>query len=191
MTYENAPATKLLATHCCCCGRPLVDSISVERGIGPDCAKKYGYDEAQEPVDIVNYCNLMGEVPSTVLDGAFDSHKESNKLVHTIALQPKNHNQNLIMAIYYLGFKVLATKLAIKTSGIEVKKAGNGEFYHVFAPFSQDWLFNVRGIKGRKWNASNKCWEIPVNQRISLWNALLATYPGSLVVGSNGIKPLQ
>ena len=37
MSYENAPATKMLATNCCCCGRPLVDSMSVELGIGPEC----------------------------------------------------------------------------------------------------------------------------------------------------------
>jgi gamma-glutamylaminecyclotransferase len=45
--YENAPATRLLATSCACCGRALLDAISVEAGIGPDCREKYGYGEAQ------------------------------------------------------------------------------------------------------------------------------------------------
>lgn len=35
-TYENAPATKMLATNCVVCGRALVDAVSVEMGIGPD-----------------------------------------------------------------------------------------------------------------------------------------------------------
>jgi hypothetical protein len=47
MSYESAPATKLLATHCACCSRPLVDAVSVETGIGPDCRKKHGYTQAQ------------------------------------------------------------------------------------------------------------------------------------------------
>ena len=48
MSYENAPATQLIATHCACCGRPLVDAASVERGVGPECARKYGYSEAHK-----------------------------------------------------------------------------------------------------------------------------------------------
>src|SRR5687767_11998091 len=52
MTYENAPATRLLATRCACCHRALVDAESVERGVGPDCAKRYGYGLAQGPADL-------------------------------------------------------------------------------------------------------------------------------------------
>jgi hypothetical protein len=28
MSYENAPSTRLLATHCACCGRSLRDANS-------------------------------------------------------------------------------------------------------------------------------------------------------------------
>ena len=35
--YMNAPTTKMLASHCVCCGRSLVDATSVEMGIGPEC----------------------------------------------------------------------------------------------------------------------------------------------------------
>lgn len=44
MSYTDAPATGLLATHCICCGRPLLDAKSVEANIGPDCREKYGLD---------------------------------------------------------------------------------------------------------------------------------------------------
>ena len=37
MSYEDSKQCKLLATHCVCCGRPLVDACSVELGIGPEC----------------------------------------------------------------------------------------------------------------------------------------------------------
>jgi hypothetical protein len=40
--YETAPSTLLLASHCARCGRKLADADSVETGIGPICAEKWG-----------------------------------------------------------------------------------------------------------------------------------------------------
>lgn len=51
MSYENAPATRMIAVYCACCSRPLVDSVSVEAGVGPECRKKHGYAEAQGEPD--------------------------------------------------------------------------------------------------------------------------------------------
>lgn len=39
--HLNAPATKMLATNCACCGTPLVDTESVTKGVGPVCWKKH------------------------------------------------------------------------------------------------------------------------------------------------------
>lgn len=50
MSYEGAPATRMLATHCCACGRPLVDATSVTMGMGPDCRAEHGWDELDEDV---------------------------------------------------------------------------------------------------------------------------------------------
>lgn len=44
MSYQNSAACKIVATNCCCCGKPLVDAKSVETGMGPVCRKKYGFD---------------------------------------------------------------------------------------------------------------------------------------------------
>jgi hypothetical protein len=41
--YEASPACILLATVCAVCGKALVDSKSVEAGMGPDCRGKHGY----------------------------------------------------------------------------------------------------------------------------------------------------
>ena len=46
MGYEEARATRLVATHCALCGRPLLDAPSVEKGIGPTCGHKFGVDRA-------------------------------------------------------------------------------------------------------------------------------------------------
>ncbi len=43
--YTDAPACRMLATHCCCCGRPLLDSVSVETGMGPICRDRHGIGE--------------------------------------------------------------------------------------------------------------------------------------------------
>ena len=48
MSYENAPATALLASNCLCCGRALVDAASVTAGVGPVCRKKWGYTAISE-----------------------------------------------------------------------------------------------------------------------------------------------
>ena len=34
------------ACRCCACGKKLTDSVSIEKGIGPVCRKKYGYEDA-------------------------------------------------------------------------------------------------------------------------------------------------
>lgn len=46
MTYEAAPATKMLAVDCACCRKELLDAKSVELGMGPVCRKKHGFDKA-------------------------------------------------------------------------------------------------------------------------------------------------
>ncbi len=63
MGYENAPATILLATNCACCGRALVDAVSVETCIGPECRKKFG-------------------IPS---DATEEARNEANKIVFQLA----------------------------------------------------------------------------------------------------------
>lgn len=91
-TYENAPATKLLATHCACCGRSLVDAVSVEHGIGPDCRERYGVD--------------------VVVDEA--ARKEANEIVFRLARRglSRKDAQPLFDRLAALGFAVLADRVA-------------------------------------------------------------------------------
>lgn len=64
--YENAPATRLLATDCAICGRPLVDAPSVESGMGPHCRKVYGVGtdvtpEARERINRIVYAIALDQ----------------------------------------------------------------------------------------------------------------------------------
>lgn len=90
-TYENAPATKLLATACACCGRALVDAVSVETGIGPDCREKYGVD--------------------VVVDEA--ARTEANALVHAVAKKGVSRKEcrEICKQLAALGYVVLAARI--------------------------------------------------------------------------------
>jgi exodeoxyribonuclease-5 len=70
MSYESAPATELVATHCAVCARPLVDAQSVEIGIGPDCRAKYGYDVPVEPELRREANQIVREIATSALDAA-------------------------------------------------------------------------------------------------------------------------
>lgn len=59
MGHESAPATNLVATNCCVCGRPLLDASSLASGIGPVCAKKTGYGREELPADVRAEANLL------------------------------------------------------------------------------------------------------------------------------------
>jgi hypothetical protein len=48
--YETLHTTKIIATNCCACGRPLLDAASVAAGMGPTCRDKYGYGSIAEDV---------------------------------------------------------------------------------------------------------------------------------------------
>lgn len=89
MNHENAPATKLLATACACCGRALVDAVSVETGIGPDCREKFGV-----AADATN-------------------RDEANALVHEVAKKgvSKSDCRAICAKLRDIGFEALAARI--------------------------------------------------------------------------------
>jgi SWI/SNF-related matrix-associated actin-dependent regulator 1 of chromatin subfamily A len=89
MSYENAPATRLLATHCAVCSRSLVDAVSVETGIGPICASRYGAPSVEQT--------------------------EANRLVYQIAAVQKGPEVLQALArLRVLGFTTLADRIAAR-----------------------------------------------------------------------------
>lgn len=102
MSYENAPATKIVATQCAVCARPLLDAKSVELGIGPDCRAKHGFDAA------------MPE----------EARQEANQIVYRIAAR-----QNGIEVarecerLRALGFDRLATRILERVASVHIVEA--------------------------------------------------------------------
>lgn len=80
MGYEDASATKMMATHCLMCGRPLVDPESLERGVGPICARKWKVFTAAGPVDATALAHAVETAPpelqKAVAEHGFDTREQ-------------------------------------------------------------------------------------------------------------------
>lgn len=98
-SYENAPSTTLLATHCALCGRPLRDADSVERGVGPDCAEKHGYGDAQGEADWdrVDALLIGGQAHQELFEAVAPCYGQArgaaNAIVHHAALTERKRRR--------------------------------------------------------------------------------------------------
>lgn len=168
MSYETAPATALVATHCCVCSRPLVDAKSVEMGIGPVCRKKYGFD-----------------MPVTD-----DVRKAANVLVYQIAAAPQGLEcLAKISEIRTLGFLVLADKLESRVAKVRVVVVEGR--VRLVTPYDADFVAEIRSIAGRKWHKQEKVWSFPLCARSELWSALRLHFSGATAVGPKGPFVIQ
>lgn len=151
MGYENAPATKLLATHCCCCARPLVDAKSVELGIGPECRKRHGFTEAEVEPNWKEFfdATLEGGFPISVFGidagffnpieegealeavwrmGGLETRRVANVVVYQIAALLSEGGDvwervgALARAVRALGFRKLATIVEEKNAAVIVRR---------------------------------------------------------------------
>jgi Family of unknown function (DUF6011) len=170
--YENAPATLLLATHCACCGRPLVDAISVETGIGPDCRRKY----------------------MSKSEGSDDAARiAANKIVYRLALAISSSGPKAVGAILAdgsldklrsLGFMKLTDKLIKATMPIQITESDG--MLVVRAPYDESAVTAQRAIPGRRWNAELKSNAFPSAQRAAVWSMLRRYYAGLAGIGPRG-----
>jgi len=169
MSYEAAPATALVATHCCLCGRPLVDAESVERGIGPVCADKYG-----------------AEI------GPSENRVVANRLIWEIAAQPAaNDVPAKVSALRTLGYVRVADRIAerlVPDMGT-IRVAYEGDRLTIDQEGLSDDAFGallavLRSIPGRRWERDRKVNTVPVSQKRALWDALRAKVPAGVAIES-------
>lgn len=174
MSYENAPATKMLATHCAVCARPLVDAVSVDLGIGPECRRKHGFNDAE------------------VSEAA---RAEGNAIVHRIAaLQHTIDLADLCQAVAQLrglGFTKLAGVLCNRLATVVVTHEGGALV--ISAPYDADSTTGWRRVPGRRWDGERKVNTAPVSSRVQVWNVLRTYYAGRIVYcpdnGTMGVIP--
>lgn len=165
MSYENLNSTKMLATNCCVCARPLRDAVSVELGIGPDCRERHGYNE------VVNEENRAA----------------ANRLIFEIA--DKQTGMSVVEAtrqLRNLGFTKLAARIATRLFEVSIDLDAATGTYRVRGPYSEASVQAFRNVPGRRWNHELKTNDVPARSKAALWAALRAAYPGHGAIGPEG-----
>jgi Family of unknown function (DUF6011) len=171
--YEQAPATKMLATNCAICSRPLLDSLSVETGMGPHCRQVHGYSGKNAP---------------QVSD---EDRKKANKIVYAIALGlDAGTLACAITELRGLGFSLLAgvledRKVAVHIEGHDITS------YKVRTPWNQAcYDANAwRLVPGQRWERDSKARIVPCTDeaRKALWGLLRQFYGGELMKSNKGL----
>lgn len=170
--YTSAPATIMLATNCCCCGRPLVDAISVELGIGPECRN--------------------GKT-----DGITQEQREAcNQLTHAAALAAQEGKVDQVRAladqIASLGLTELAEKVRHRFQNAErlakINIVQTGDLLTVATPFRRkekaEFVAAWRAIPGRTYRYGKNV--VPVSSKKELWTLLCRFFPGQFGKGPQG-----
>lgn len=175
MSYENSAQCKMLATRCASCGRPLVDALSVEYGIGPEC-RKYIDEELNELTD--------------------KSRQIANAIIYKIAMDQGQTSMTFkaIDGLIKLGFMRTALKLARRF--VDVKLYYDAENIYVQSKKNPLFIWKARDIGG-EWMAEvpsagvpKKVWKIPKENKDKLFMALKRCYPGQTGIGAKGIFSL-
>lgn len=193
--YTDAPACKLLATTCCVCSRPLLDALSVELGIGPDCRKKYmGKLEgpAREQANKIVYqlaLIVSGHKPEDIEGLDQDAVQAAyalggTKAVGAILAATSAHGSSLLEELRTLGFDKLADKF--EAAWMPVRVAEVGEELRVEAPYNEAAVAAQREIKGRRWDKLTKANYFPRSQKVAVWHMLTRFYAGYAGIGPKG-----
>lgn len=163
MSYLDAPATRMIATNCAACGRPLLDAKSVEIGLGPDCRKRLGFDQQVSE----------------------DARREANMLVYRIALEQTGEVAvERAERLRALGFPALADRILSRVVDIAIWR--DGDRLVVKAPFREEAREAWRSIPGRRWDVNNRVSVFPCSARPAIHSVLCAFYCGALAVGPKG-----
>ncbi len=194
-SYTNAPACKMLATHCCVCNRPLVDALSVELGIGPDCRKKYmgklegpARDRANKLVHALALL-ISGMLPEDVEGVPADTVKAAyalggTKAVGAMLAATSERGSSMLDELRTLGFDKLADKF--EDAWLPVRITEVGQEIMVEAPYNDAAVDAQRKIKGRRWDKAAKANFFPISQKPAVWAMLVAFYAGFAGIGPKG-----
>jgi hypothetical protein len=165
MSYENAPATRMVATHCAVCSRPLVDAKSVELGIGPTCREKYGFD----------------------MDVSESDRRAINMYVHGIAIG-RYQNQTLVDVLAELrnyGFVELARIIGENRRKFLIEEK-DGRIA-VTGPMKPEAIREWQRIPGRAFDIKLGRFTVPVTAKRALWEILRRHFAGMLGMGPKGL----
>jgi hypothetical protein len=174
MSHENAPATKLIATHCAACGKPLLDAESVLLGVGPVCVKRY----------------LPKEVDA--------ERAQANSIIYLIASLQRSDWQRVRDALVKLAALPRYGKLAkriedrLKPKPSLTIKQECAELC-LYSGYHEGALADLRKIPGRRFvrtvDAKGKevCYNaVPLSQKRALWSMLQTHFAGEALETPGG-----
>jgi hypothetical protein len=161
--YEALASTQMLAVNCAVCARPLLDATSIERGIGPDCARKYGFDTRVDQV----------------------ARAEANQLVHLIAVAQRGPTvPDACARLRELGFPALAARILERFADVRLERVG--DLLRLHNKYDPAVTERFRQVPGRRFNGEEKANDFPYSSRNALWAALRELYPGKKMLGPDG-----
>ena len=173
MSYENAPATKMLASNCAFCARPLVDSQSVETGVGPICRKKYMTADVVTPA----------------------ARRIGNILINRIAKDQRGPDVvDALDKLKHYGFtKVVARieKRIKRKRKAMVQLSYEGERLHLVTPWNGSldfsaWLSGMRKVGGMRYEGKGNGNSFPKSERGAVYRLLCNFFPGFPATGPQG-----
>lgn len=194
MSHENLPATKLVATHCCVCGRPLVEADSVETGIGPICSKRNKVGHFSHTPDVEGAAGFL--VGTGVVVNLEDPHKAANQLIYILAAdQESPHVSALCMALEALGYtevaRAIASRLAPAYVSVRSENGGLAVRFKTKSDGTFDKLVTAfRSVPGRGFDKKTKTNSFPVTSKGALWTALVKALPKGSIVDGTSFKAL-
>lgn len=170
MSYENSIQCRLLATHCCVCGKSLVDATSVQLGIGPDCRNHINQGIS---TDTQKACNVLTyEAAIAAQEGNVEKVRQAAEMIRTLGLD--------ILAEKILERFKNAERLAkIKITESEGMLIIKTPFKHT-AGFADAW----RAIPGRRYRNGRNI--VPVTQKREVWELIKRFFPDVYGVGPQG-----
>lgn len=168
--YEALASTQMLATHCAVCHRALRDALSIERGIGPDCAEKYGYAEVQVTEE---------------------ARVRANYLIYLIGdLRMGPSAIEAAQELRVLGFEKLADILLARLVPLRLERLTDDRgkpitlrFFNEYDPAVTE---RLKHVPGRWFNGAETANEFPYSSAKALWAALRELYPGKKMLGPDG-----
>jgi hypothetical protein len=181
MSYETAPATLVLATHCVVCGRPLVDAKSVEVGMGPECRRRYGCDDVHDVTEA--------------------QRKEANVATYRLALWRKEllgaptskEAASLVARVRELGFVTLSSTLAQRLCDValEVVEDRGSRALALSTPYDERFVAELkRRAPVRRWDASTSRWllagDMTSAEKDVVWSLARERFGGRLFLGPDG-----
>lgn len=206
--YENAPATQLIAVHCCACSLPLVDSDSVELGIGPVCRKKLGkldadgvpeWEACAESLALFSVANPGDDEARVIFEQCLDNldtarkgiepQKLANLITHYVAAVQHRHDAHvghLVDALMHMGRPNLSKRLRERLYTVRIEIDGTDML--VTCPYSdtfRDAMWN-RGKRVGAWDRPVKAFRVPLTHKSGLMSALKRAYPNTNAHGPKG-----